>query len=289
MPVVTTAETAAMQEVYRACEPTTGRIRTSLHLSGSGEKVWKASATVVLEMRVVRALVLGLVVAAVGCGGSDAEEAQSTTSTSGATSTTAAAPCGEEGAEAVTFTTGGGAKVNAALLGDGEVGVVLGHQLRSDFCSWVPFAKKLAERNMRALAINFASASPDEDMVAGAAELRRRGAERIILVGASMGGTAALVAAAKIDVAAVAALSAPRLFSGLDALPSVRRLGIRALFLVGGQDVPFARDARQLHRATKSRDKDLVVTAGYEHGTDLLRDPQAERSLLDFLVSASRA
>jgi pimeloyl-ACP methyl ester carboxylesterase len=147
---------------------------------------------------------------------SDAEEARPTTSASGATSTTTATPCGEEDAEAVTLTTQDGTELNAVLVGDGEVGVVLGHQLRSDFCSWVPFAKQLVERHMRARAINFASTSPDDDMVAGSRELRRRGAKRIILVGASMGGTAALVAAAKIDVAGVAALSAPRQFSGLE-------------------------------------------------------------------------
>lgn len=236
------------------------------------------------DMWIVRTLMLGLLVACVGCGGSDAEEARPTTSTSGATSTTTATPCGEEDAEAVTLTTRDGTELNAVLVGDGEVGVVLGHQLRSDFCSWVPFAKQLAERHMRALAINFASTSPDDDMVAGSRELRRRGAKRIILVGASMGGTAALVAAAKIDVAGVAALSAPRQFSGLDALPSVRRLEIRALFLVGRQDASFARDARRLYRAMKSRNKALVVTTGFEHGTDLLQDPEAERALLDFLV-----
>jgi pimeloyl-ACP methyl ester carboxylesterase len=142
---------------------------------------------------------------------------------------------------------------------------------------------------MRALAINFASASPDEDLIAGAEELRRRGAERIILVGASMGGTAALVAAAKIDAAGVASLSAPRQFSGLDALASVRRLEIPALFLAGRQDVPYVEDARRFHRATKARDKALVVTNGVEHGTDLLRDPTAERALVDFIVGASRS
>ena len=45
-----------------------------------------------------------------------------------------------------------------------------------------------------------------------------------------------------------------------------------------------ARDARRLYRATKSRHKALVVTTGFEHGTDLLQDPEAERALLDFLV-----
>ena len=111
-------------------------------------------------MRVGRALMLGLLFASVGCGGSDAEEARPTTSTSRATSTTTAPPCGEESAEAVTLTTRDGTELNAVLVGDGEVGVVLGHQLRSDYCSWVPFAKQLAERHMRALAINFVSTSP---------------------------------------------------------------------------------------------------------------------------------
>jgi hypothetical protein len=32
-----------------------------------------------------------------------------------------------------------------------------------------------------------------------------------------------------------------------------------------------------------SRNKALVVTTGFEHGTDLLQDPEAERALLDFL------
>jgi hypothetical protein len=48
--------------------------------------------------------------------------------------------------------------------------------------------------------------------------------------------------------------------------------------------VRFARDARRLYRAMSSRNKTLVVTTGFEHGTDLLQDPDAERALLDFLV-----
>jgi pimeloyl-ACP methyl ester carboxylesterase len=165
-------------------------------------------------MRIVRAFMLGLLAAAVGCGGNGGDEAGPTTSTSGTTSTTAAAPCGAEGVQAVTLTTPDGAELDAALVGEGEIGVVLGHQFRSDFCSWVPFAQQLAQRHRRALAVNFVSTSLDDDMVAGARELLRRGAKRIILVGASMGGTAALVAATNIDVAGVAAVSAPREFSG---------------------------------------------------------------------------
>ena len=236
-----------------------------------------------MGMWIVRALVLGLLVASLGCGGDDEQEARAPTSTSAAT-TEAPPPCGAEDAAAVTLTTPDGAEPGAALLGEGEVGVVLGHQFRSDMCSWLSFAEQLAERDLRALAINFVSTSLDDDMVAGARELQRRGAERIMLVGASMGGTTALVAAGEIEVAGVAALSAPQEASGLDALPSVSRLEIPALFLVGREDTSFARDARRLYRATGSPDKDLVVTSGAEHGTDLLQDPEAERALLRFLL-----
>ena len=137
---------------------------------------------------------------------------------------------------------------------------------------------------MRALAVNFVSTSLDQDMVAGADELLRRGVERIIFVGASMGGTAALVAASEFDADGVAAVSAPRKFSGLDALPAVRRLETRVLFLAARQDGLFAHDARRLYRATPSRDKALVMTAGFEHGTDPLQDPEARRALLAFLA-----
>jgi pimeloyl-ACP methyl ester carboxylesterase len=235
-------------------------------------------------MWAVRVLVLAFLVLFAGCGGSDAEQAQPTTSPTGTTSTTTAAVCGEKDAEPVMLTTEDGVDVDALLVGEGEVGVVLGHQLRSDYCSWVPFARSLAKRHVSALAVNFVSVSPDDDMVAGARELQRRGAERIILAGASMGGTAALVAAGEIDAAGVASLSGPREFGGLDALPSVRRLEIPALFLAAQNDGSFARDARTLYRATKSHDKALVLTTGFEHGTDLLQDPKAERALLDFIV-----
>ena len=237
-------------------------------------------------MRIVRAFMLGLLIAGVSCGGDGGDEAEPTTSTSGATPPTAAAPCGDDGVQAITLTTEGGTELAAALVGEGDIGVVLGHQFGSDFCSWVPFAKQLARRDMRVLAINFVSTSLDDDMVAGAHELLARGAQRIILVGASMGGTAALVAAANTDVTGVAVLSAPREFSGLDAFGAVRQLEIPALFLASRQDGEFARDARRLYGATSSRDKEIVMTAGSQHGTELLRDSKARRALLAFLANA---
>src|SRR5918999_1501980 len=59
------------------------------------------------------------------------------------------------------------------------------------------------------------------DVIAAASRLRARGAESIMLVGASMGGTASLIAASRTDVNGIVTLSAPTTFMGLAAPPEV--------------------------------------------------------------------
>ena len=85
------------------------------------------------------------------------------------------------------------------VLGRGRTGVVLGHQAGSDLCEWLPRARVLAKQGRQVLAFDFGpSGKIGEDMVAAAAELHRRGADRLVLVGSSMGGTAAIAAAAEV-------------------------------------------------------------------------------------------
>jgi pimeloyl-ACP methyl ester carboxylesterase len=105
------------------------------------------------------------------------------------------------------FKTSDGASLVGLVLGTGRTGLVLGHQLRSDLCEWLPQARAFARRGYRVLVFDFAGfgdSQPgpdgrvDTDVVAAAAEPRRRGADRIVLVGSSMGGTAVLSAATRI-------------------------------------------------------------------------------------------
>jgi hypothetical protein len=105
-----------------------------------------------MGMWLARALVLGLLLAFAACGGSEADEPMPTATGSAPDSTSAETACGEKEAAVVTLATDSGSELDAALVGDGDVGVVLGHQFGSDSCSWIPFAKQLAERNMSALA-----------------------------------------------------------------------------------------------------------------------------------------
>jgi predicted alpha/beta-hydrolase family hydrolase len=210
--------------------------------------------------------------------------------------------------EAVTFRASDGVRIEGRLFGDGRVGVVLGHQIDNDQEAWWDFAELLADEGYTALTINFRGFCPREgagcsgdggtgdawrDMVAGAQELRDRGAQRVVLIGASLGGTAAVVAAsdAGVEIDGLVTLSAPAECCGMmadrSALQAVR---VPMLFLAGRFDGDAAVSARQLARYAGSFGELMILGSG-EHGTDLvggLATPQVERrttnSILDFLA-----
>jgi pimeloyl-ACP methyl ester carboxylesterase len=232
-------------------------------------------------------LVVLVLVAGCGNGGDAGGQAPATAAPTTAPATTAAAAaksCLEESEreQAFSFTTGAGATLAGVVLGSGRVGLVVGHQHGSDLCEWLPLARELAGRGYRVLAFDFAGSGDsrpgpgevrvDDDVVAAAEQLRRRGAERIVLIGSSMGGTAVLSAATRIrpPVAGVVSLSGPASFQGVDAGAAVERLRVPVLLVAAADDQPFADDARAMYRAAPVRDKRLLVVGGGGHGTSML-------------------
>jgi pimeloyl-ACP methyl ester carboxylesterase len=179
----------------------------------------------------------------------------------------------------------GEADLDGVVIGEGANGVVLAHQLHSNLCSWLPFAKRLAAAGMRVLAFDFPSTSDlDRYVLAAVAELKHQGVHSIALAGASMGGTAVLVAASHDSkITRVASLSGLRDFEGLDAGRAVPRLHVPMLFVAGKEDSPYVDDARAMYRAATG-DKKLLVVPGSDHGTDLLDDGQVADQLLAFLA-----
>src|SRR5690606_37777803 len=86
-----------------------------------------------------------------------------------------------------------------------------------------------------------------EDVCAAVAFARERGYTSIVLVGASMGGTAAIVVAAgDHDLAGVIALSAPAQFGELDALDAIEGVDAPLALLAAGDDVSAADSLRLL-------------------------------------------
>jgi pimeloyl-ACP methyl ester carboxylesterase len=237
---------------------------------------------------VARLLIVALgAVLLAGCGGSDPADKRGTptiaASTSAETSTAAEDEllygCIEPGTARPLTIASAGAKLDAALFGDGPVGIVLGHESDRSLCSWASIAPHLASEGYRVLIFDFGEpATVARDMHAAAMKIRELGAKRIVLGGASLGGTVALMTAARErDVVSAFSLSAPAVYGNAEGLLAVRHFHAPVLFVVAEGDANFADDARRLYRAAASPDKVLLVVPGSEHGTALYSGPAEGR------------
>jgi pimeloyl-ACP methyl ester carboxylesterase len=163
------------------------------------------------------ALLAGLLAA---CGGSSSGGGTSIASSGGGTSIASIAGvhpparrCGPPArpAQVVTLRTSDGVRLDGAIVGSGERGVVLVHEAGgSVLCGWWPYAVRLAARGFHVLLFDLRcyglSDCPEtgerdhvEDVAAAVEELRARGATSVELVGASYGGSVALVAASRLE------------------------------------------------------------------------------------------
>ncbi|MEE4545304.1 hypothetical protein V2S66_25475 [Streptomyces sp. V4-01] len=175
-------------------------------------------------------------------------------------------------AHSVTFPSGTGQDVEAFATGTGTTALVLMHQAESDVCQWVPKAVDLAADGYRVVAVNSAGSEVAE-VTAAVAYARSEGAAKVLLVGASKGGTAVLSAAGSITprVDAVVALSAPSVYTGMDASLVVPGLTMPVLYMASEYDSPFAQSARELSKATtKAPEDDLTIVDGMNHGVGML-------------------
>jgi FAD/FMN-containing dehydrogenase/pimeloyl-ACP methyl ester carboxylesterase len=200
-------------------------------------------------------------------------------------------------AKSLWFAARDGVQIDGVMVGSGPSGVVLAHQSQNDLCDFWPYAVFVSRHGLRVLDIdlrcNGLATCPDgeaaehlgDDVAGAVAELRRQGATSVALVGASMGGTASLVAGATTQppVGAVVSLSGPANFQGMDAASAVAQLARPVLFVIARGDASVTVDEVQsLYRATRATDKQLVVLeqARYDgvHGWDLLTDANREWS-----------
>ena len=169
--------------------------------------------------------------------------------------------------------------------GDGDVTVVLAHMRPSDQESWRPFAETLAGEGYAAFTFNFRGYEPsggerdvgliDLDLGGALDYLAARGVERPVLVGASMGGTAAVKVAANRDVGGVIALSAPAAIDGLSASDYAAGVDEPKYFMVAEDDTAARLDSAALYDAS-SEPRYFEVFTGGEHGTDLVYGRHSE-------------
>lgn len=176
---------------------------------------------------------------------------------------------------------GQGAYLAGYVLGTGGTTLILAPQASATGCSWLAWARREADAGYRVLAFDFhdegRSQSADAaknsgDVAAAAAYARATGARGVVLVGASRGGTAALVAASRIEppVTAVISLSAPDEYGLESAVKAVPGLRVPVLYVAATGDSRYAADARALHDATPGDRSTLALVPGQLHGTALL-------------------
>jgi pimeloyl-ACP methyl ester carboxylesterase len=175
--------------------------------------------------------------------------------------------------------------------------VVLAHMSVGDLCQWVPYARGLAKKGFFVFPFDlrghgFSEGRQDHrkagaDVSAAVRAVRGLGAHKVVVVGASLGGIAALIASSTVKPAidGLVAVSAPASISGeLNALPSVQRLHVATLYVAAEQDqnppYDFAADAQRLYDATATKQKRLELLPGSLHGVFLVQGSAAVKKLL---------
>ncbi len=193
--------------------------------------------------------------------------------------------------------TADGLALRGNLFGQGDTAVILAHMFPADQKSWSEFAKELADDgDYTVLTFNFRGyglsegtkdiAKIDLDMQA-ALEFMETKADQVFLIGASMGGTAALKVASQTRVAGVATLSAPNEFRGLSATAGLDSIEGAKLFIAARQDGDAPATVRFFYNSV-GEPREMELVEGGAHGTDLLIDPPdtVRRLLKNWLAKA---
>jgi alpha-beta hydrolase superfamily lysophospholipase len=185
--------------------------------------------------------------------------------------------------------------------GSGKTTVVLGHGGRSSLCDTLAFAARLRAAGYRIVAFDFRgsgrSAAPTKnalalgrDLAAAVAHARESGAERIFLIGSSMGGAAIVQNTSTLRVAGRISLSGTRLWSGFGINDPAGLTRIREPFLYVGSRNDWRaplKEARSIFRRVGATDKRIVLYPGSDHGWELLESarfaPRARKLVLRWI------
>jgi pimeloyl-ACP methyl ester carboxylesterase len=261
-------------------------------------------------MRMAAAWALLLALGAAGCGG---VSGSSTLAARGRKLPGLTQRCGR-GPGKATVTTGwfrtpDGVLLDGASFGDGSTGVALAHESPGDLCGWVSYAGVLSRAGFRVLIFDLRgfglSRSPSgaksgrftRDFEGAVTELKREGASRVFIGGASFGGGASMVAGSRLGskIAGVVSFSGePDLANKygpddeLDAQAAIPKLRASLLILDSREDGYLSvADARALERRAGSAYKRLALFRGGYHGWELVDlapyRERASRVVIDFL------
>lgn len=202
------------------------------------------------------------------------------------------AAAASDGPDEVSFPTADGGEIHALLWGDGDHGVLLAHGKVFDKESWSPLAPRLAGAGYTVLAIDFRGYGQSRagteggklylDVIAGISHLESIGANRISVVGASMGGGAAARAAVEVEGGEIdrLVLLAPA------AIPKPEDMHANQIVYVTAEGDPSLDRTRALF-ARAPEPKSLELVPGTAHAQHLFETEHAEALITAILAALS--
>jgi alpha-beta hydrolase superfamily lysophospholipase len=230
-----------------------------------------------------RAFLLGLLLLALGGCNED-----------GAIPSSATPAPSDAGATRVEFATADGALLHGRLWpASTERLVILLHMYGADQASWYETARALQRSGASALTFDFRGFGESEgardtallvvDVTGALAFARAQHYDEVVLIGASMGGTAALIAAGAPStpdlVRGVVALSAPVEFGGLSATEAASAIEVPVLLLASRDDPSAYESGEELASTMGLTSEGWAVQPGGGHGTSLLEGASRQGAL----------
>jgi acetyl esterase/lipase len=194
----------------------------------------------------------------------------------------------------VFFTTSDHVKLVGLLYGHGTTMVICSHMNESSLADWrdsgIP--ERLAALGYQVLVYDFRGFGDSDgttdlsalnvDLTAAVNFSRQQGATKIVLMGASMGGTASLNVATTQKVAAVIVLSSPQSFGVSVTDADLKTMTIPKLFIDTQDDEPYVSDVMHMF-ATSPDPKEMDIYPGSDHGVALLGSSSGDAPALRIL------
>lgn len=188
------------------------------------------------------------------------------------------------------FTTDDGVTLSGKIIGTGATAIVLSAQDGDPGSEWSPLATQLADRGYLVMTYNYRGIDPsqgrylkdmlDHDLRAAIEAVRAKGATKIVLMGASLGGLVTAKVAATAHPTAVVILSAPASWGGLSVSDAeMGAITAPKLFVASQNDHPFSSTVQQLYDASP-QPKQIHMYPGNYHGVDFFGAPDTKADFL---------
>ena len=201
----------------------------------------------------------------------------------------------------VSFRSTDGTRLRGHLWARGPNAVVFSHMFGTTQSIWYDLAGKLAAQGYTVLTFDFRGVGTSSgklvirhvyrDTLAAVRFMRGWNPEKIVVMGASMGGTSSIVAAGQTKVDGLVVIASGMMFRGLDARPYLTNLQMPKLFIVGTKDAPFNQSARTMHERTPEPKRLLMIPTA-AHGTYMFRSAAHREAIyeaiFDFLSKVSQ-